>query len=166
VNLGTTVEVPIAGTFAHGGVTYTISQFHFHTPADHSLDGKFEVMEVHFVGASSTGAFSVAGFPIKVGNGTSNELFTNVFANAGKIPNSGDETPTGSLSFAGVAGHLKSNEVFEYDGYLTTPPCTEGVDWVISTTPLTISQEAMVLADSAIGFNARPVQNTNKANVA
>ena len=49
LNLGTTVEVVANGTLVNGDKTYNLVQFHFHTPSEHSIDGKYYPMEVHFV---------------------------------------------------------------------------------------------------------------------
>ena len=42
---------------------------------------------------------------------------------------------------------------------MTTPPCTEGVTWLVSTETLSISREAFERVRSVIGFNARFSQN-------
>ena len=49
LNLGTTVEVITNGTLIKGSKTFNLAQFHFHTPSEHSVDGKYYPMEVHFV---------------------------------------------------------------------------------------------------------------------
>ena len=35
---------------------------------------------------------------------------------------------------------LDVSEFFNYDGSLTTPPCTEGINWLVIKKPLLISQ--------------------------
>jgi len=49
INLGTTVEVFANGTLSNNGVTSSLVQFHFHSPSEHSIDGEFFPLEVHFV---------------------------------------------------------------------------------------------------------------------
>jgi len=52
-NLGSTVEVVINGTTVFEGKTYSLKQYHFHTPAEHLIDAQFYPMEVHFVNIAS-----------------------------------------------------------------------------------------------------------------
>jgi hypothetical protein len=48
-NLGTTVEVVVDGTTVVGNASFTLKQFHFHTPSEHRIDGEYFPVEVHFV---------------------------------------------------------------------------------------------------------------------
>ena len=48
-NLGTNVEVVLNGTLIDGNKNYSLAQFHFHTPGEHRINGKFYPMGVHFV---------------------------------------------------------------------------------------------------------------------
>ncbi len=51
---------------------------------------------------------------------------------------------------------------FYYPGSLTTPPCSEGVRWLVMQQPITMSEEQIAALRKAIGFaNNRPVQPLN-----
>jgi carbonic anhydrase len=50
---------------------------------------------------------------------------------------------------------------FQYIGSLTTPPCTEGVVWIVLRQPVTASPEQIALFRKMVGMNARPVQPVN-----
>lgn len=162
-NLGSTVEVIVNGTFTHGGETYTLKQFHFHTPSEHRLDDESHAMEVHFVTQSAANVISVAGFPIELG--AANPFFTEVFKNLPAIKTPGTITTTGALDFAPVAAHLAANQVYRYGGSLTTPPCSEDVQWVLSMKPLTIDQATFAAVQDVVKFNSRflqgPLGDTN-----
>jgi carbonic anhydrase len=48
-NLGTNVEVVVNGTLSDGNKTYSLAQFHFHTPSEHRINDEYYPMEIHFV---------------------------------------------------------------------------------------------------------------------
>jgi carbonic anhydrase len=50
---------------------------------------------------------------------------------------------------------------YTYMGSLTTPPCTEGVQWVVMRTPQTATPEQLDLFARIYPLNARPVQASN-----
>jgi carbonic anhydrase len=54
---------------------------------------------------------------------------------------------------------------FEYEGSLTTPPCTEGVRWFVMRAPLEASTEQIAELKARIGENARSIQATNDRSV-
>ena len=50
---------------------------------------------------------------------------------------------------------------YAYSGSLTTPPCSEGVRWIILQTPATISAAQVESFTDRFPRNARPVQPLN-----
>ena len=65
-------------------------------------------------------------------------------------------------TFKNVQEYLNKNDkIFFYDGSLTTPPCTEGIKWLVMKTPVEMSQ---IQVDKIIGLalkgivNVRPLQ--------
>lgn len=56
----------------------------------------------------------------------------------------------------------KEQAYYRFNGSLTTPPCTEGVTWLVLKTALTISAEQVAQFEKAVGgHNNRPVQPIN-----
>ncbi|TFB56210.1 MULTISPECIES: carbonic anhydrase family protein [unclassified Cryobacterium] len=47
---------------------------------------------------------------------------------------------------------------YEYSGSLTTPPCTEDVQWVVTSTPISMLAEQIGTLEGAHSHNARPAQ--------
>ena len=51
-----------------------------------------------------------------------------------------------------------NRDYYQYEGSLTTPPCSEGVHWIVIKEPVTVSNEDLAQFHERIHFNARPVQ--------
>jgi len=50
---------------------------------------------------------------------------------------------------------------YSYMGSLTTPPCTEGVQWLVMKTPVEISRDQVSHFTALYPMNARPLQARN-----
>ncbi|HEY8076041.1 MAG TPA: carbonic anhydrase family protein [Labilithrix sp.] len=159
-NNGHTVQVRSDGassvTFA--GVRYTLKQFHFHSPAEHTLAGRAFDLEMHLVHASDDGALLVIG--VLFARGKPNALLAPAFD---AIPASEAD---GERSVPGVAidlhGFVEPARFARYDGSLTTPPCSEGVKWFVSLDSAEVSDDQIARFRAAThGASSRPIQPTN-----
>jgi carbonic anhydrase len=103
-------------------------------------------------------SIAVVAFLVELGQ--ANSLFTSVFSSISAIATPGDATLTGPLSFDDLENHLANNNVFRYNGSLTTPPCSQGVDWIISAKPLYIDADTYIRVKDVVKFNSRYTQNT------
>jgi kynureninase len=54
---------------------------------------------------------------------------------------------------------------YTYSGSLTTPPCSEGVRWLLLTTPIELSAEQIEAVGMLFEHNARPIQSLNARDV-
>jgi len=149
------VSVEDAGGLTLGGTDYTLAQFHFHAGSEHTIDGAQYPLEVHFVHVSDDGGLAVVGVMFE--NGDANAPLAGIWAN---LPESEAET--------GLEGMLDPNaflpgedDVWRYEGSLTTPPCSEGVAWTVFQTPLTASSEQLAAFTARYDNNYRPVQPLN-----
>ncbi|RFU82100.1 carbonate dehydratase [Trichoderma arundinaceum] len=156
-NLGTTVEVPANGTLKADNKTYSLAQFHFHTPSEHRINSEYFPMEAHFVFSAPDKSTAVVAFLISLGH--PNILLSSVFEAIEEIATPGEITSTGPLLFDALESHFKSHDVFTYSGSLTTPPCTEGVTWYISSLPLQIDELTYDRVKEVVKFNSRYTQN-------
>ncbi len=154
VNNGHTVQaVPAAGnTLTVGDTVYTLKQLHFHTPSEHAIDGKKAAAEMHFVHQSEAGVLAVVGVMIVAGDAP-NAAWESYVA--------GTSTPKGGAASATIdwpallpAEHI----TFQYQGSLTTPPCSEGVQWMVMRDAVTLSQTQIDALAAAYEGNARPLQ--------
>lgn len=156
-----------AGSFAllHGGKRgrYSLKQFHFHAPSEHTINGRRFDMEMHLVHKNKFGQLAVIGIMFQVG--TKNKFLStlgwkNLPKRAGK-----------RRALKGIINALKAfpfNHFYtHYKGSLTTPPCTEGVRWYVLTSPVSMSRGQLKKVQGMFGKfgNARPVQALNGRRV-
>lgn len=156
INNGHTVQVnyPLGSYIKVGGDRYELLQFHFHTPSEHQKDGFNYPMEVHLVHKDGEGNLAVLGIIFQEGaeNPALNILLANLPKKVGKV----EIHRRASLN---PAKFLPGNtEFYKYSGSLTTPPCTEGVYWMVFKQPVDASAEQIQKMNELMGDNARPVQ--------
>jgi len=136
-----------------GGVDYELQQFHFHGPSEHTIDGKGGDMELHLVHKSAAGGLAVVG--VLLVRGVSSGALAPIFT---QLPNDLEVQHALPAKF-NPSNFLPANrDYYQYEGSLTTPPCTEGVHWIVIKDPVTVSSEDLAQFHERIHVNARPVQ--------
>ena len=165
-------------TLQIGGDRYTLSQFHFHAPSEHAIDGVRADVEAHFVHVAENGDTAVVGVLFRVGPHP-NEVLDRILSVAPDV--AGEEAPAGEANpaelLAGIDGitlkshgPVKVQSFYSYDGSLTTPACTEGVRWSVlvdggQVSPAEVAHLHEVIAQfpGYGGFpdNNRPLQPLN-----
>ena len=119
-----------AATLRVNEKTYHLTQFHFHTTSEHRLNGKVFPLELHLVHESTDGALLVVGVFIEVGH--RNSELQRIFRD---LP--ADETQTRVISRFDLDELIPDDrDTYRYEGSLTTPPFTEGVQWIVFDKPL------------------------------
>ena len=159
-----TIEVDYEpGSFIQVGRNrYELLQFHFHAPSEHTVEGGAQFpVEMHLVHVSPTGSLAVVGVLIR--EGEENEALRAVWEN---LPTAGGETVHADGEIEVEAILPDDRRAYHYSGSLTTPPCSEGVRWMVLRTPVEMSSAQIQQFRDAIGAecceaNARPAQPLN-----
>ncbi|MCR6098110.1 carbonic anhydrase [Salipaludibacillus agaradhaerens] len=140
---------------------YQLIQFHFHVPSEHQKNGEHLDMELHFVHQNQEGELAVLG--VLMEEGDVNEALAELWA---EMPQEEmDETIELTDAIDLNALLPSSHEGFHYGGSLTTPPCTEGVKWVVLEKTISVSQEQIDTFAEIFPTNNRPVQPWNDRHV-
>jgi carbonic anhydrase len=154
-NNGHTIEVETEGEnfLELDGEAYELIQFHFHTPSEHVAGGRGYDMELHLVHRSEAGELAVVGVFLQ--RGATSAALAPIFE---QLPDEvGPHTPLAE-PFDPSDFLPEKRRNFRYQGSLTTPPCSEGVRWMVLVDAMPISDEDMARFNEIVRFNARPVQ--------
>ena len=150
------VNVKEGSSITIDDIQFNLKQFHFHTPSENNINGKSFPLEAHFVHASKEGKLAVVAVMFE--EGKANDALTELWA---QMPEKAGEHHTIN------AKHLdallpKNRDYYRFNGSLTTPPCTEGVRWIVMKKPVTLSKTQIEkFAKIMHMHNNRPIQATN-----
>lgn len=156
VDNGHTIQVTndVPMSLEVNGDLYELVQYHFHAPSEHTINGKHSPLEAHFVHKSADGRLAV--FGVLVEEGEYDPMWETVLS----------QLPDGPGDFRHIENlDLDMNELrplprrfYRYAGSLTTPPCSEGVQWLVMAEQRQISVDQMARIVSHLHNNNRPVQ--------
>ena len=159
LNNGHTIQVNVEGgsTLNVDGITFELKQFHFHTPSENHIDGKSFPLEAHFVHLDKDGNIAVLALMFE--EGEENKALSHVWE---KMPKGANEKAALKLSDISTALLPKNKDYYRFNGSLTTPPCSEGVRWLVLKTPVSISKaQVETFLHTMHHPNNRPIQATN-----
>lgn len=142
-----------ANSISIGVHSYTLLGIHFHAPSEHTLDGESFAAELHLVHQDASANLAVVGLLFR--SGAPSPAVSALLAAA---PEAGDAVnPEPGINAADFVPTMLG--YYAYDGSLTTPPCTEGVRWVVMREIGTVSPEqAARMQELTGGPNNRPIQ--------
>ncbi|SER62374.1 carbonic anhydrase [Nitrosomonas sp. Nm51] len=159
VQVNTSIGYP--GGLKVGEETLPLIQFHFHEPSEHVINGQHFPAEAHFVHITEDGRIAVLAVAIQLGEAHSG--FQTVLDNTPVVGEErSDDTGIQLDPAAFLPQQDHSNlEYFTLAGSLTTPPCSEGVQWYLLADPITISEAQLEQFKSFYSDNARLAQDLN-----
>ena len=159
LNNGHTIQVDVLGDnrIMVRGSEFKLVQFHFHHPSEERINFQGFAMVAHLVHRNAEGQLAVVAVLLEPG--AANPMIDKVWT---YMPlDTGDRVrmPTNALELAQLLP--KDQRYYQFMGSLTTPPCSEGVLWMVLKQPVTVSREQLRLFAQLFPNNARPVQAVN-----
>ncbi|XP_047150938.1 alpha carbonic anhydrase 7-like [Vigna umbellata] len=151
-----------AGYLQINETKYVLNQCHWHSPSEHTIDGKRFDLELHLVHETPSGQTTVIGILYKIGR--SDSFLSSLTSHIKNISETTEEER--------VVGVVDPRQIkifykqyYRYMGSLTIPPCTENVSWTIVKEIRSVSKEQVRLLRAAVDdeseSNARPLQLIN-----
>lgn len=139
------------------GQSFELKQIHFHSPSENTINGKSFPLEAHLVHADMDGNLAVVGVMFE--KGKKNPWIEQLWA----------EIPQNEHEHQALKAPLAINEIlpdnkdyYRFNGSLTTPPCSEGVRWLVMKNALQISTNQVKSFSSLFPHDTnRPLQARN-----
>jgi carbonic anhydrase len=156
IDNGHTVQVNVApgNTIDVMGRRYELVQFHFHRPSEERIDGRQFDMVAHLVHKDAAGRLAVIAVLLERGaaQATLQSVWNNLPLEKGEELRAKGQIDLQALLPADRA-------YYTYMGSLTTPPCSEGVLWMVMKNPVPVSADQIGVFARLYPMNARPVQS-------
>jgi carbonic anhydrase len=156
IDNGHTVQVNLApgNAIEVNGKRFELLQFHFHRPSEERIDGRQFDMVAHLVHKDAEGKLAVVAVLLE--RGSAHPLVQSVWNN---LPLEKGEEQAASAPMDLNNLLPAERQYYTYMGSLTTPPCSEGVLWMVMKKPVNIAPEQIGIFARMYPMNARPVQS-------
>ena len=152
---GHTVQVNVVpgNSIEVSGRRFELQQFHFHRPSEERIDGRQFEMSLHLVHRDAQGRLAVVALLFDQGppHAVVQEVWNNLPLERGEALQAREPLDLGALL-------PNDRRYYTYMGSLTTPPCSEGVQWIVMRAPQSLTAEQINLFSRIYPMNARPVQ--------
>ena len=139
------------------GHAYDLVQFHFHCPSEHTIDGRYFNLEIHLVHVDQGGHLAVVGLMAEPGgeNATLAAIWPH-FPHEMNVEMSHEDVIIDPAQLL-----PEEPGYYHYVGSLTTPPCTEGVQWFVMKEPVRMSIGQVMAFGAHYTNTNRPRQSLN-----
>lgn len=160
IQLNFTKSAPQTITF--DGQKYNLLQLHFHSPSENQWNGRSFPLEIHFVHQGKDGKLLVIGVFVK--GGKANQVIDKMIKHLPK--EEGKEFIIKGESINPRQLIPAKSHYYYFIGSLTTPPCSEGVQWILMADPITATPaQIAILRQASGGGNARHVQKLHNREI-
>ena len=155
IDNGHTVQVNVApgNSIEVNGKRYALVQFHFHRPSEERINGRQFEMNVHLVHKDAEGRLAVVAVLLE--RGAAQPLLQTVWNN---LPLEKNEEFAARTPIDLNQLLPADRRYYTYMGSLTTPPCSEGVLWLVMQQPVPVSAQQIDIFSRLYPMNARPIQ--------
>jgi carbonic anhydrase len=162
VNNGHTIQLNFGAgsSLTVGKETYALLQVHFHRPSEHLIGSKSFPMEAHFVHRHASGGLAVVGVLMTAGK--KNAAFARVAATMPAKAGAEVKADPGFNPNGMLPGR---RSYYRYPGSLTTPPCSETVEWLLLSQSIEVAEADIAAFAKLYPMNARPTQKPNRRDV-
>lgn len=141
-----------------GGVRYELQEYDFHHPTEHAVQGKLSEMDVHLLHKSADGKVAIIAVRLVEDRDKPNAVLAMLWPH---LPTTAGKTAK-VTEIVNPGGLLPSDRGYwTYKGSLTTPPCTEGVQWFVLENEIALSREQLRAFAAIFKMNSRPLQGKN-----
>ena len=162
IDNGHTIQVnyPPGSYIVVEGHRYELVQFHFHHPSEELINGRRYDLVVHMVHQDADQHKAVVA--VLANQGPGNLAIDEVLKQLPRIKEK-EVSTAGTIDPRDLLP--KKRGYYQFKGSLTTPPCTEGVRWIVLKNPVTVSKSALGQFSARYPHNARPAQPRNAREV-
>eukprot|EP01087_Luapelamoeba_hula_P019880 TRINITY_DN6656_c0_g1_i1.p1 TRINITY_DN6656_c0_g1~~TRINITY_DN6656_c0_g1_i1.p1 ORF type:complete len:345 (+),score=32.89 TRINITY_DN6656_c0_g1_i1:116-1150(+) len=146
---------PLVGSFNLHSILY-------HSPSEHTISGQALDIEAQFIHFSNEGYMTIFALLFQAGSSPRSSPFLSHFYT--HLPNNASSPATTVKAFdiQAFLSDALSEGYYYYQGSLTVPPCTQGVNWIIPRKMLPCSREEVRAFANVLNNNIRPVQALNE----
>jgi len=143
------------------GTRYTLKELHFHRISGHAINGRQYPLEAHLVHESWRGKLLIISALIKYGH--PNWHLIAIIRSSPEEAGGEFHDPEVKLGMDKFLADPKGKplEFYRYDGSLTVPPCTEGVQWLVMKNILGAHRVQQYAFRKLAPGNYRPLQPSN-----
>lgn len=156
-----------AGSICINGSDFFLQQAHWHSPSEHTINGRRYDLELHMVHHTNSTPEEVVVVGLLYKIGRPDPFLSKLEKYIREMVDEIEEEEIGEIHPSEI--RLKGRSYYRYMGSLTVPPCTEGVVWIINHKIRTISREQVKLLREAVHDhaerNARPLQPQNEREI-